>query len=175
MTSPMRQRAAGAILLGLLAVLLVPGATASAATSVVTKSVTATRNHLVGGADQVVDSRTHAVDWLAQQVGPDDTVLVVEQLAILPVDIDRIGGKVTVASITDGAPKGKLADAPPDLADYDFVVTGSFKPGTYAPGTPIWVPPGSTGPAASFGTFPTVPNPNTWRTADEIVTIYRNP
>ena len=129
----------------------------------------------LSSSSQVVDSRTHAVDWLEQQVGPDDTVLVVEQLAILPVDLDRIGGKVTVASLTDGAPKGKLADAPADLGDYDFVVTGSFKPGTYAPGIPVWVPPGSTGPAASFGTSATVPNPNTWRTADEIVTIYRNP
>ena len=51
---------------------------------------------------------------------------------------------------------------------------GSFKPGTYAPGTPVWVPPGSPGPAASFGTSSTVPNPNTWRTSDQIVTIYRN-
>ena len=154
---------------------------ARAATSIAATAVLVVAMFLGGvgpylrSSSQVVDSRTHAVDWLAQQVGPDDTVLVVEQLAILPVDIDRIGGKVTVASITDGAPKGKLADAPPDLADYDFVVTGSFKSGTYAPGTPVWVPPGSTGPAASFGTFPTVPNPNTWRTADEIVTIYRNP
>ena len=58
MTSQLRRRAAEAILLGLLSVLLLPGASASAATSAVTKSVTATRNHLVGGADQVVDTRT---------------------------------------------------------------------------------------------------------------------
>jgi hypothetical protein len=129
----------------------------------------------MSSSSQVVDSRTQAVDWLEQQVGPDDKVLVVEQLAILPVDLERIGGTVTVASVTEGAAKGQLAADPPDLSGYDFVVTGSFKPGTYAPGTPVWVPPGSTGPAASFGSSPTVPNPSTWRTADQIVTIYRNP
>ena len=100
---------------------------------------------------------------------------MVEELAVLPVDLERIGGKVTVASISEGAPKGQLAVDPPDLSEFDFVVTGSFKPGTYAPGTPVWIPPGTSGPAASFGTFSTVPNPNTWRTSDQIVIIFRNP
>jgi hypothetical protein len=99
---------------------------------------------------------------------------VVEELAILPADLDRIGGQVTVVSIAEGAEKGAIAADPPDLLDYDYVVTGSFKSGTYAPGTPVWTPPGSTGPAASFGANPTVPNPNTWRTSEEIVSIYRN-
>ncbi len=123
---------------------------------------------------KVVDSRTQAVDWLEQHVGPDDRVLVVEELAIMPVDLDRIGAQVTVLSIAEGAAKGAIAADPPDLLDYDYVVTGSFKSGTYAPGTPVWVPPGSTGPTASFGASPTVPNPNNWRTSEEIVTIYRN-
>ncbi len=132
------------------------------------------RPYLSSSSD-VVDSRTEAVDWLEQQVGPDDKVLVVEELAVLPVDLERIGGKVTVASISEGAAQGQLAVDPPDLHDYDFVVTGSFKPGTYAPGTPVWIPPGAIGPTASFGAFPTVPNPNTWRTSDQIVLIYHNP
>ncbi len=55
---PHRHVALAAVLGGLLGVLLVPGATASAATSPVSKTVTATRNHLVGGVDQVVDTRT---------------------------------------------------------------------------------------------------------------------
>ena len=46
----------------------------------------------------IVDSRTEAVDWLEQHVGPDDQVLVVEELAILPDDLARIGGQVTVVS-----------------------------------------------------------------------------
>ncbi|MGZ4758437.1 MAG: ArnT family glycosyltransferase, partial [Acidimicrobiales bacterium] len=121
---------------------------------------------------QVVDSRTEAVDWLEQHVGPDDRVLVVEELAIMPVDLDRIGGHVTVVSVAAGAPKGELAADPPDLAGYDYVVTASFKPGPYAPGTPVWVPPGSGDPAASFGANATVPNPNIWRTSDQIVSIY---
>ena len=58
MTSPMRRGATAGVLLGLFGALLVPGTTASAATSAVTKSVTATRNHLVAGADHVVDTRT---------------------------------------------------------------------------------------------------------------------
>jgi len=45
--------------------------------------------------------------------------------------------------------------------------------GPYSPGQRVWVPPGSTDPAASFGTVATVPNPNNWRTSDEIVSIYR--
>jgi len=120
----------------------------------------------------IVDSRTEAVDWLEQRVGPDDRVLVVEELALLPDDLARIGGQVSVVSAAPDQ-RNQIAADPPDLTAYDYVVTGDFKPGPYSPGQRVWVPPGSTDPAASFGTVATVPNPNNWRTSDEIVSIYR--
>ncbi len=82
----------------------------------------------------VVDSRTEAVEWLKDEVGPDQTVLVVEELAILPAELDRIPGHVTVA------PAYKTAE-PSDLGSFDFVVTASFRPGPYAPGAVVWTPP----------------------------------
>ena len=142
------------------------GSVALTAVVVITMFFGGVTSHLRTSSD-LVDSRTEAVDWLEREVSPGQTVLVVEELAILPAELARIPGTVTVSRAYE-------AEDPPDLAAFDFVVSGAFRPGPYAPGTPVWVPAGATS-AATFGTSGTVPNPNTWRSSDEIVTIYRNP
>ncbi|HKH44272.1 MAG TPA: glycosyltransferase family 39 protein [Thermoanaerobaculia bacterium] len=45
---------------------------------------------------RLVDSRVQAVDWLAARVRPEDTVLVVSELAFLPSELDRLKCQVLV-------------------------------------------------------------------------------
>lgn len=45
-----------------------------------------------------VDSRTQAIDWLQDNTTAADTVLVVEELAILPSEVDRLDAEVVVVA-----------------------------------------------------------------------------
>lgn len=45
---------------------------------------------------RLVDSRVQAVDWLAARVRPEDTILVVSELAFLPSELDRLKCRILV-------------------------------------------------------------------------------
>lgn len=63
------------------------------------------------------DSRTQAVDWLAAHAGPQDTVLVLRELAFMPAELRRVPGQVV--------PRRVEAIRPPILARFPrFVVLG---------------------------------------------------
>ncbi len=85
------------------------------------------------------DTRVQAVDWLVAHTRDDQRVLVADELRILPSELDRIPGHVTVASI-----KGEIS--PKDLAGYDTVVTAKFQPEV-----PGWSSAEPGAPTARFG------------------------
>jgi hypothetical protein len=108
----------------------------------------------------ITDSRTAAVDWLVAHSHDGQRVLVAEELRLLPSELDRIPGQVTVASIDETSP-------PLELDGFDTVVTGAFTPA--ATGWPA-VKRGA--PVASFGRWPASASEHIWHGNNELVRIY---
>ncbi len=68
----------------------------------------------------VVDSRVRTVDWLKEHVQPGQRVLIAKELAVLPTEMAKIPGRVTVAS--------QLTEAHVDPTGYDYVVAARLEP-----------------------------------------------
>jgi Dolichyl-phosphate-mannose-protein mannosyltransferase len=114
----------------------------------------------------VVDTRTQALDWLVDHVQPGQRVLVAEELAMLPDQLERIRGRVVVAPATGSSTANPT--------DYDFVVTSAFRPTAYfSQATPAWVPPDGAPPLVRFGTGSILDVPGSWHGNHEPIQIYR--
>lgn len=70
--------------------------------------------HRAAANASTVDTRVEAVDWLARAVADGDSVLVADELGVLPAELERLGVPVVVAPI----------DEPADVADHRWVVRG---------------------------------------------------
>jgi hypothetical protein len=110
----------------------------------------------------IVDSRTSTVEWLRTHANPGDRVLVARELAILPTELARIPGKVTVKS-------AKAPLSARQLRHYDFVVTGPLRPTA-----PEWMQLEQRAPTVRFGARRTDADPSSFRTNRARVFIYRN-
>jgi len=128
---------------------------------------------------QAGDTRTEAIDWLATRVEPGDEVVVAEEIGILPSELDRIAGEVTVA------PQRR----PVDTRGARFVVAGVLGEKPEA-----WIRDlRGQQRAASFGSVltscagtwdtvadrdprcPTRPAPDAWHGNDQTIVIYEAP
>ncbi len=67
----------------------------------------------------ITDTRIQTREWLADRVGPDDDVLVADEVAFLPDELARIPGHVTVRSLT-------TVQDPIETAAFEYVVVGDF-------------------------------------------------
>jgi len=120
------------------------------------------------GRLQLVDTRVEAVNWLRDHARPEHSILVAEELAILPSELARIGGRVTSAPWADlqrlveeeqcnylvGArlrlPNGGVMDA----REAEFVRRGYVL-------------------SRSVGREPTQPDPGFWRGNEQLVLIFQ--
>jgi len=115
------------------------------------------------------DSRVEAIDWLVPRVRPDDQVLVLRELAILPSEMRRLPARtrtVTCQELTKAAEAAPLA----------YLVVGAS--GTSAhPGDGASLRCDAHLPAASeiasFGSVPTPPFSDYWRTNREALRILK--
>jgi 4-amino-4-deoxy-L-arabinose transferase-like glycosyltransferase len=116
----------------------------------------------IDAESNIVDSRTQAVDWLETHTKPGDRILVAQQLAILPNELAEVPGQVVVTSAT----RHLSAE---QLAAYDYIVTGDFKPAAKG-----WPEAGGQS-AATFGQRRVPLDLGAFRGNDQIVSIARNP
>lgn len=118
------------------------------------------------------DTRIMAVDLLARKDQADQRILVQEELAILPAELDRVRGKVHVASWRKLRPRIERGTC-------DLVVFGRFDRGAAAQGD--WVSDVAEWEAwmdglpvvADFGSLPTPWETTQWRSNDEHILVAR--
>lgn len=120
------------------------------------------------GRLRLVDSRVAAVNWLRDVVRPEDAVLVVEELAVLPSERARIGARVATAPWDDV--ERALVDGA-----YDYVVAGRLaRPAGAeidARAEPFLQKTCSL--RRCWGRRPTEPDPGFWRGNDQLVMIFQ--
>jgi len=116
------------------------------------------------------DSRVEAIDWLVRRVQPGDQVLVLRELAILPSEIRRLPAEVRVLTCKRLA---KVARTTPSA----FLVVGMSRIGAPAGGgmsAGCAAALSSALELASFGSAPTPPQSDFWRTNREAVRILKS-
>jgi hypothetical protein len=116
----------------------------------------------VARVQAVVDSRREVREWAQREADGTDRIAVAEELAILPSELERFPGEVTVLSADD------LADRDPN--EFDIALWGRF---THAEARGRSLPAGWEY-VREFGRVPTPASPNIGRGSDELITIYRS-
>jgi len=121
----------------------------------------------------VIDTRVAAMNWLREHVRPEDRVVAVQELAVHPMEWQRLATKPIIA---------------PWFAALDLVETGTFEyvissdfdlqfapdQQTWSAYREAWNNRVSQLPvAASFGSVPCFLEPGVWRTNDERIVILR--
>lgn len=119
------------------------------------------------------DSRIQAIDWLQQHATKQQTVLGVQELAILPVEWNRLAAKPTVVSWSDAA-------ALLERGRFDYVMTADFDlrfapdPDRAAASLARWKQlMAASMVEAQFGSGPAFVVPYLWRSNDERLVILR--
>jgi hypothetical protein len=114
----------------------------------------------------LTDPRRRAVDWLAANARPDDTVLMARELAILDGEVARVPGRVS-RSTWDDVPARIRDDAP------RFVVAGVLmRPDHSLDAASAWPELGEYRAVLEAGRTPTAPFPKWWRGNDQIVIVF---
>lgn len=117
-------------------------------------------------ATSVVSSRAEVRHWLADRVGPDDRVIIAEELRFLPGELEQIPGEVTVAR---AVPVGDET-SPYRYEDYDFVVTGPIDAPTFDWARQRYL----AQELRAFGWAPPLtPEPDAYHPATEAIWVYR--
>lgn len=127
---------------------------------------------LVYGLRPAGDTRIMAVDLLARKDQADQRILVQEELAILPAELDRVRGKVHVAS-------WRKLPSRIERGTCDLVLFGRFDLGAAPQGD--WVSDVAEWEAwmdglpvvADFGSLPTPVETTLWRSNDERILVAR--
>ncbi len=122
------------------------------------------------------DSRVTAVSRLAETLGPQDRVLVLRELAVLPSELARLGAPVTVVPWHE-------AKAAAEAGSFTHVVFGDPDPAGYVPRTGenlsdlprvrSWL--AGLPEAYRVGSVRTPMPPGLWRSADELLIVARIP
>jgi hypothetical protein len=122
---------------------------------------------------QRVDTRVRAIDWLRQHAKPEETVLGIRELSILPAEWSRIAARPIVV------PWFEAADLL-ECQSFDYIVTGEFDL-RYSPDPNGWSAYSDRWNAkvsplrveANFGQVVTPVVPYLWRTNDERIIILK--
>jgi hypothetical protein len=115
---------------------------------------------------ELADPRRLAVDWLAANARPNDTVLIVREIAILEDEVARVPGRA-LSSSWDDAPAAIRNEAP------RLVVAGVLMRLDHSlDAASAW--PALAGYHVVFqeGLTPTAPFPNWWRGNGQIVVVF---
>lgn len=113
----------------------------------------------VDASSGLVDSRVAARRWLDAHVRHGDGVLVAQELAFLPSEMERVHARVASAPSVD-LPRALAAGR----YRYEVVATLAGRPRPH--------PPFGFRVVARFGHTPTTAAPQLWRTNDQLVEIY---
>lgn len=121
---------------------------------------------------ETIDSRVHTVNWLATNVRSNDRVLIMEELAILPHELGRIRGDITIVPISE-------VISQLNTRNFRYLVLGSLD--NYRTTIPkesqmlqewkIYMK-GVAG-SVEFGTIPTPQEPYFWRTNNQKIIIIK--
>ena len=122
---------------------------------------------------QRIDTRVRAIDWLHRHATKEQTVLGLNEMAILPAEWNRVAARTRVVSWFEAA----------DLLErerFDYIVSGEFNlsrapdPNAWAAQLERWKSKTSALPIeASFGQVPTPVVPYFWRTNDQRILILK--
>ena len=120
------------------------------------------------GRLRLVDSRVAAVNWLRDVVRPENTVLVVGELVVLPSECARIGVRVATAPWDD-------VERALSNERYDYVVAGRLKnpDGTESDARAEAFLQRSCTLRRCFGQRPTEPDPGFWRGNDQLILVFQ--
>lgn len=111
-----------------------------------------------GASRDVTDSRTRAVDWLERQVNGGNTVLIVEELAFLPEELEDL-------RLVETVPARDLSSAVRRIRPtYAVVGLGSARVTRIADEMRV---------VARFGSRATPQPPNLWRGNNQAISVYR--
>jgi Dolichyl-phosphate-mannose-protein mannosyltransferase len=131
--------------------------------------------HFVQERRALVDTRTAALRWLQAHARPNERILIIEELAIAPVECKRLGASVTVISWFE-------ACAALERESFDYVVGSDFNlqfasdPKAWADYRDRWTTATANfAPAVTFGRVPCYLFPGVWRTNDERIVILKRP